>query len=55
MLLNIRLIPVVGTKDNFEQKCDITIIKMARESTCVCVCFEVPRNLGDIMNWEDAQ
>lgn len=53
MLLNIRLIPVVGTKDNFEQKCDITIIKMARESTCVC--FEVPRNLGDIMNWEDAQ
>ena len=37
MLLNILLIHVVGTKDNFEQKCDITVIKMARDSTCVCV------------------
>ena len=36
MLLNILLIYVVGTKDNFEQKCDITITKMARESACVC-------------------
>lgn len=38
MLLNILLIYVVGTKDNFEQKCDITIIKMVIESACVCVC-----------------
>ena len=31
-------IHVIGTKESFEKKCDITIIKMVGKSACVCVC-----------------